>query len=363
MRRALPVLVLLLLSPIVGEMLSGSTPLAQFFNPVSFLFQVGLYGAGAVLIRELVRRRGLGWPEVVLLGAAYGMIEEGLQIQSFFNVHHPDLGVLSVYGRALGVNWVWAEELIGYHAIWSITIPIILTELLFPAQRATPWLGRRGFKVMAWVFGVDVVLGFLLFTLLFHHVFGYVPPPIPYLATLGAVVAIAWLVLRQPARIDRRAALPRLPEELRPTPRPWLLRLLSFGAALTWFIFFWGLSNTTLPAPILMLMGALLAGVLWWLIARWSRLERIFDDRHLLALASGPLVFLALLDILILPFAHNPGKNFAGQWLVGMAALTFLIALAWRVNRRMKRAAGPSSPTLNYVANYGSAAPPYEVPR
>lgn len=359
MRRIAPVLVLLLLSPMVGELLSGSTPLAQFFNPFSFFFQVGLYGAGAVLIREVVRRRGLGWPEIVWLGAAYGMVEEGLQIQSFFNVHHADLGNLAVYGRALGVNWVWAEHLIGYHAVWSITIPIIITELLFPARRATPWLGSLGLRWVAWFFGLDVLLGFVLFTLLFHKAYGYVPPALPYLATLGAVIAITVLILRRPARPDRRASMLLLPEELRPAPRPWLLRLFSFGAALAWFILFDGLSHSALPAPALMLLGALLAWGVWRLIGRWSSLERAFDDRHLLALASGPLALGALFSILVLPNAQVPGRNFTGQWLVGIAALVLLIVLAWRVRQRVKRAGTPPPP-LDYLV---VAPTTYEVPR
>ena len=106
MRHFAPVFVLLLLSPVVAEVLSGSTPLLMFFNPFSLLLEVGLYGAGAILIRELALRRGLGWTKILLLGAAYGIVEEDLQIQSFFNAHHTGLGNLAVYGRALGVNWV-----------------------------------------------------------------------------------------------------------------------------------------------------------------------------------------------------------------------------------------------------------------
>ncbi len=334
MRRVAPVLVLLLLSPVVGEVLSGSTPLAQFFTPVSFFFDVGLYGAGAVLIRELVRRGGLGWPEVVWLGVAYGMVEEGLQVQSFFNPHHADLGILAVYGRALGVNWVWAEHLIGFHAVWSITIPIILTELLFPAQRATPWLGNRALKWVAWFWGMDVLLGFVFWTLLFHQSFGYTPPPIPYLVTLGTIIAITILALKRPARPDRRSSRPLVPEAPGPAPRPWLLCLFSFGAGLAWFLIFDGLPNTALPAPVPILLGALLAWAVWRLISRWSS-TCCFDDRHLLALATGPLILGALWSIFLLPSARVLGKDFTGHWLVGIATVVFLVLLSWQVNRRI----------------------------
>jgi len=45
-KRLSPALVLFLLSPIVGELLSGSAPPAEFFNPAEFLLLALLYGAG-----------------------------------------------------------------------------------------------------------------------------------------------------------------------------------------------------------------------------------------------------------------------------------------------------------------------------
>ncbi|MCG2769572.1 MAG: hypothetical protein L6435_14495 [Anaerolineae bacterium] len=37
-----------------------------------------------MLIRELRVRWGKGWPTVFVLGAAYGVLEEGLMVKSFF---------------------------------------------------------------------------------------------------------------------------------------------------------------------------------------------------------------------------------------------------------------------------------------
>jgi len=104
-----PVLTLFFLSPIVGELLSGSTPLPHFLNPLTLFFLTGLYGSGAIIVREAVKRWGKGWASVLLLGAAYGVLEEGVMVKSFFDPAWPDLGILGIYGRWLGVNWVWAE--------------------------------------------------------------------------------------------------------------------------------------------------------------------------------------------------------------------------------------------------------------
>jgi hypothetical protein len=157
------VLVLLVLSPAIGELLSGSSPPLQFFNPVFFLLLVGLYGCGALLVRETVARYQLNAVGVLLLGAAYGIVEEGLTCKSFFNLHWTDTGFLSVYGRGWGVNWVWTFGLTVYHTVVSITVPVFLTEALFPLRAQEPWLRRRGWIIGGTCLGLVVILGFLAF--------------------------------------------------------------------------------------------------------------------------------------------------------------------------------------------------------
>ena len=71
MRRFLPVIVLVLLSPVVAELLVGSTPISQI---IALLFVLPIYDAGALLIRELVRRSGRGWGSILLLVVAYGIV-------------------------------------------------------------------------------------------------------------------------------------------------------------------------------------------------------------------------------------------------------------------------------------------------
>jgi len=57
-----PALVLFFLAPAIGELLSGSSPPAEFFTPFWLLILPALYGSGAVIARELkVRwRKGTG---------------------------------------------------------------------------------------------------------------------------------------------------------------------------------------------------------------------------------------------------------------------------------------------------------------
>ena len=134
---------LFFLAPAVGELLSGSSPPAEFFNPFTLLLLAALYGSGALLAREVRVRWNKGWPTVLALGAVYAIVEEGLMVKSFFDPAWVDLGLLGTYGRWGGVNWVWCLHLTAFHAVFSIAIPILLVELLFPVHRQERWLGRR----------------------------------------------------------------------------------------------------------------------------------------------------------------------------------------------------------------------------
>ena len=77
MKKYAPVILLFLLSPIIGELLSGSAPPVEFFNPFGLIFLPALYGSGAILAREITLGWGKRWPTILVLGLAYGVIEEG----------------------------------------------------------------------------------------------------------------------------------------------------------------------------------------------------------------------------------------------------------------------------------------------
>src|SRR5256712_14124769 len=92
-----PLLALTLLSPFIAEMLSGSSPPLEWLNPVAALLLIWLYGSGVLAMRQTAVRGNTGWPSVLLLGAAYGIIEEGLAVKSFFDPGWMDLGTLGWY--------------------------------------------------------------------------------------------------------------------------------------------------------------------------------------------------------------------------------------------------------------------------
>jgi len=219
-----PVLALLLLAPSIPELLTGSTPITVlFFDPLQFLIMfagiVGLYGTGALLIREFAAYFRKGWATILLLGAAYGIAEEGLAVHTFFEpAGQAPVGLLGAYGHAFGVNWLWALGLTMFHAVYSIALPILLTQLWWPETRNVRWLDRGALGLTAGVYAFVVVL--------FSLVVGHGPSPALLALFLGIEAALLLLAYE----------VPRDLLSVRPGPR----RLGRVGIALGGALFFLG---------------------------------------------------------------------------------------------------------------------------
>ena len=154
-RRTKALLTLLFLSPVLGELVSGSSPPLEFFGP-NLLGLLALYGCGALLIRDAVVRWDKGWATLLLLGAAYGVYEEGLVVKSWFDPNWVDLGPMGPYGREGGTNWMWALSLTIYHSVVSIALPIFLTDVLFPDLKGKRLLTDRATRWALFFFGLTL---------------------------------------------------------------------------------------------------------------------------------------------------------------------------------------------------------------
>jgi hypothetical protein len=82
LRRVAPAVGLFFLAPLVAEYLLGNVAIDAI---AGLLLLSPLYGGGTVLIREVTRRAGRGWPTMIPLGLAHAVFEEGLVTQSLFN--------------------------------------------------------------------------------------------------------------------------------------------------------------------------------------------------------------------------------------------------------------------------------------
>jgi len=306
------VITLLFLSPITAELLSGSAPPVEFFNPFGLMVLVALYGCGAIILRELKIRWHKGYGALLVLGAAYGIIEEGLMVKSFFDPNWMDLGILGVYGRWFSVNWVWSVELTIYHSVVSIVIPIVLVELMYPEIKSRSWVKTKTLKILTIIFISDVIFGYMFLTT-------YFPPISLYLATLMIVLVLFYVAYRFPESLEFNG------QKIPPSPRKlWLIGLLWF--IVYWLIIFNMLPYTGIPPAITIILG-ILAFILPY---RYFRRFNWKSDIHKLALVSGVLSFLIFLAPLQEMDKTRP-DNPVGMTLVGIAYTIFLLYMKRRI--------------------------------
>jgi len=212
---------------VIGELLSGSAPPAEFFQPIGFVMLAVLYGGGAILARELTHRWNKSWPTLLVLGAAYGVAEEGLMCKSFFDPSWMDLGPLGSYGRWFGVNWVWAAELTIYHAVFSIAIPVLLVSLMFPMQRQQVWIGTKKliFLFILWVLNAVVI---------FLFISPYRPPAFHYVTAVAVTIGLCMLARWLP---HLRAVCEQHSKKI---AHPFWFLLAGFLGTLALFFLVWG---------------------------------------------------------------------------------------------------------------------------
>src|SRR5215467_10453786 len=104
LRFAGPIWTLVLLSPFIAEVLSGSTRTSFLFV---FVPEVMVWGVGALFCRELVRRWRAVGASLLLLGLSLSIAEEFIiQQTSLAPLSFP--GSLSDYGRMWGINLVYS---------------------------------------------------------------------------------------------------------------------------------------------------------------------------------------------------------------------------------------------------------------
>ena len=328
-RRRTAAWILALLSPTIAELLSGSSPPLEFFNPIMFAGLLGMYGAGVLVVRELATSWGKGWASVLVLGVAYAIAEEGLACKSFFDPGWADLGDLATYGRFWSVNWVWTVWLVVYHAVISISLPILISQLLYPEFNRKRLLSERQFKVVFWMFWIDIAV----FALAFGT--NYLPPAAQYLLAVAAVVGLFAYARRVPDGLVSASHI---------FPSWKKGRIISPGLKTyaTGFLFIFSsflvasgsFTRCLNPVLTILLLFAIAAGTMLLLRHRLGVRE---NDLLKAYLAVGLLSFLILLSF-ILGFA-------AGVFGMGFVGIAFIAFSFYFVHAVRVRTGSPKNPS------------------
>jgi len=189
-----------------------------------------------------------------------------------------DLGILGIFGRVWGVNWVWAVELTAYHSLVSITVPILLVELLYPEREAESWLSEKWRKIVPALFLLDVIGGYFIFA----QVSNFWPPIPQYIYFIIVTILLVLAAHRLPADWARRGR--------KTMTRPRTILLISTIAAVSCVIVFWILPNNLSGGASSILVFALGLTVIMLTLRKltsydWSEANSV----HRVALAAGSL--------------------------------------------------------------------------
>jgi len=308
-----------MLAATLAEVLTGSTPLPTIvIYPIGFAFNIGLYGGGALLIREASVRWRKRWGAVLLLGGAYAVGEEGFAAKTMINPDSPIIGN-QAYSHWLGINWVPLAALTIFHAAFSIAVPILLIELIYPETKRRRLLGKIGLPVTLVVYGLDVFLLSIWFGDPYH------PPPFPivFLSVYAAALILA-------AYLVPRSFLQTKGERPNGGERTFLL--LGLGVMIGFFLIgggltpLGGLTTLFLPWPATVALFVPFAGLTaWYLVKHAGRSE---NDLVKIAFVLGMTLIFIPMDIM-LEISGDFGVLVYTALIIGL-----LIWLRQRVKRR-----------------------------
>lgn len=324
-----PIWMLLLLSPFIAELLSGSTRTSVLFVYVP---EVMVWGVGALLCRELARRWRAGGTSLLLLGMGLSIAEEFI-IQQTSLAPLPFPGSHAAYGRVWGVNLVYLLFMLGYESVWVVMVPVQVTELFFPRPARQPWLRRRGAIAACIVFLVGCRIawyGWVKQARPRLHAVPYTPPPGTIalgFAAIAALIAMAWFV--------RGVGRP-WPDDRRRTAPAWLAGLTALVMGAAWFML---IGENFVRKPVEPFWLAIAAGGAWAALAFvlfvWWSSRPAWSEAHRFAAATG-----ATLACMAAPYttiASWPKIDVVGKAIFDVLALIGFVLLARAVFARTRR--------------------------
>jgi hypothetical protein len=338
-RNARPILFLVFLTPCV-EFLTGSTQLVPALTVPSAAFTFFLltwpsYALPVLLIRDAVVAWNKWIASLLALGISYGALNEGLLAKTYFavNPNSPQLGG----GRWIGVNWPWVTEITLFHMIVSISVPVVLSFLIFPATRHERFLSPRAIR---WFVALILfeVLAILTLQSLFSATFRGLLPLM--LLPAGILAGGIYLARRLPRPDPARVLHGRF-------SRPGPLILAGLGFFLVTFIpvlsaFPVPFVPDEVPGVLLWKLGPSAAYLATLYPLGFAALALRFFSRYTLTeLQTLSLLTGAMLIPLTTAIAiHDPPS---GDWLAAAVYIACIVVAARRIRARTA-APGPAAP-------------------
>lgn len=288
-RRAAWILMALTLISAELTFLAVAVPSMWLLFPLLF----PMYGAGVLLIRELVVRTGGGWPSLIVMGVVYELVEDVFGLQALTSevlYNAADWGP-----RIFGINTTYWEVQIGYHVVFSVLIPIVITDMIFPALRSKPYLRPGGLIITA----ASAVVGVVIVRIL---IAGTQDPghqtPWPFVATVVVLIVVLCFVALRVLPRRRPTASPVTPgEQAGRGPSPAVAGAGAFASTLAFIGLLMPLdTQEQRPAVgeggwvyVAMVVAACIGIGSLLVIRHWNAM-RGWTDLHRISLIGGSLV-------------------------------------------------------------------------
>lgn len=263
--RMAPALLMMVLAPCFTELLLGGTRLSAIVGfPPIIVMEIIVWGGGAVLLRGLARKLRLGWGSLVLFGLAIAVAEEFvIQQTSFAPLVIKLKGV--EWGRAGGINYVYALWALTYEAVWVVLMPTLVAEMVFPDCRHETWLSRTGAVLLLILFPIGSLMAWYGWTHIARvqtfHLPLYNPSSVEFVGALAVIAGLFLWAIKFPPRTTRTTT----------PPSPILLGVGGAIWSALWFalvvLAFGQIPQFYAPAVFagfLLLMPALLFGMMRW---------------------------------------------------------------------------------------------------
>lgn len=297
-----PIWCLLLLAPFLAEVLTGSTRLSTLF---AFVPEIAIWGVGALLSRELVRRWRAGWPSLLMLGLALSIVEEFL-IQQTSIAPLPFPGAHADYGRWTSVNWVYFLFMLAFESVWVVLMPVKVTELLFPRRAVKPWLRKPGLILCCLVFLLGCRAAWYAWIKRVRPMLHAAPyqPPLTLIAAgvlaILALIALAWLLRGAEPKKMERGIVPA-----------WLVGTMSAIASAALFLLLGQIfqAHPSLSAETAAGCEVALAVVMFALFAVWTSSAK-WSDMHAWAACFGASLGSSIITSIDLAIYSRPDAIF-----------------------------------------------------
>ena len=101
------ILTLMIISPLLAEVLTNSTPITSLINPVSLFILFFAYSIPILILREVSVRWKTGILGLFLMGFAYGLFNEAILAKTILLQTSVPVPTFDNFGFYLGVNFPW----------------------------------------------------------------------------------------------------------------------------------------------------------------------------------------------------------------------------------------------------------------